>query len=186
MQVFWEALWFLFIYYTVAVKYGRSFWPAIRWVRPKQSTTSYLIGGIVLAAAAQGLLNLLPTEKELPIERLFSSTAASYLLAVFGICVAPFIEELVFRGFLYPVFERRLGFLRAVLLTALLFAIIHGPQLGGGWAELTAIYLVGVTLSYVRGKTGSLVPSYLMHLSYNSTLFVSLYLTTNRFHSLKG
>jgi len=186
MQVIWEVLWFLFIYYTITVKYRRSFWQAIRWIRIPQRGTYYIGGGIVLAAIAQGVFSLFPSQKPLPIERLFTSAAAGYLLALFGICVAPFIEELVFRGYFYPVFERRWGFRWAVGLTALLFALIHGPQLSGGVAELAAIFVVGLTLSYTRGKTGSLVPPYLMHLGYNATLFISLYLTTDRFRALQG
>jgi membrane protease YdiL (CAAX protease family) len=51
---------------------------------------------------------------------------------------------------------------------------------------MAAIYCVGVALSYTRGKTGSLLPAYLMHLGYNATLFVSLYLTTDQFRALQG
>jgi len=186
MQVLWESLWFLFIYQTVVIKYRRPFWQAIRWLPTPQGPKAYLLGGIVLAVVAQGLFSLFPSEKHLPIERLFSSTTSGYLLAMFGICVAPFMEELVFRGFFYPVFERRWGLASAVLITALLFALIHAPQLSGGWPEMTAIFGVGVALSYTRGKTGSLVPSYLMHLAYNSSLFVSLYLATDQFRKLQG
>ena len=186
MQVLWESLWFLFIYQTVVIKYRRPFWQAIRWQPTLQGPKTYLLGGIVLAVVAQGLFSLFPSEKHLPIERLFSSTTSGYLLAMFGICVAPFMEELVFRGFFYPVFERRWGLASAVLITALLFALIHAPQLSGGWPEMTAIFGVGVALSYTRGKTGSLVPSYLMHLAYNSSLFVSLYLATDQFRKLQG
>ena len=186
MQVVWESLWFLFIYHTVTVKYRQPFWQAIQWRPSPPGPKAYLLGGIVLAVVAQGLFSFFPSEKNLPIERLFSSTASGYLLALFGICVAPFMEELVFRGFFYPVFERMWGFAAAVLSTALLFALIHAPQLSGGLAEIAAIYCVGLALSYVRGKTGSLLPSYLMHLGYNASLFVSLYITTDQFRSLQG
>ena len=179
MQVFWESLWFVFIYYTVTARYQRPFWSAIRWGRLGSGGYRYVFGGFLLAIAAEGILNLLPTQKELPIEKLFTGTAASYLLPFFGICVAPFIEELVFRGFFYPVFERTLGFWWAVLITAAIFALIHGPQLDFGWAEVTAIFLVGVALSYTRGKTGLVAPSYLMHVGYNTSLFAALYLSTH-------
>src|SRR3970282_2387006 len=98
-------------------------------------------GGIVRALVAQGFFSLFPSEKHLPIERLFSSTTSGYLLAMFGICVAPFMEELVFRGFFYPVFERRWGLRAAVLLTAALFAVIHGAQLAWSWKEVSAIFV---------------------------------------------
>ena len=186
MQVIWESLWLLFIYYTVAVKYRQPFWQGIRWLPSPPGPKTFLFAGIVLAVVAQGLFSFFPSEENLPIERLFSSTTSGYLLAVFGICVAPFMEELVFRGFFYPVFERMWGFGTAVLSTALLFALIHAPQLSGGLAEIAAIYCVGLALSYARGRTGSLLPSYLMHLGYNASLFVSLYITTDQFRTLQG
>jgi membrane protease YdiL (CAAX protease family) len=186
MQVIWESLWLVFIYYTITAKYRQPFWDAIRWRSSPPGPKTYLFAGIVLAVAAQGIFSFFPSEESLPIERLFSSPSSGYLLALFGICVAPFMEELVFRGFFYPVFERMWGFGAAVVFTALLFALIHAPQLSGGAAELAAIYCVGVALSYVRGKTGSMLTSYLMHLGYNATLFVSLYLTTDQFRSLQG
>lgn len=186
MQVIWETLWLLFIYHTVSVKYRQPFWQGIRWLRTPRGPKFYLLGGIVLAVVAQAVFSLFPSENNLPIEKLFSSPGSAYLLALFGICIAPFMEEMVFRGFFYPVFERLWGFVAAVLFTALLFALIHAPQLGGGLSEMVAIFCVGVVLSYARGKTGSLLPSYLLHLGYNATLFVSLYLTTNHFRTLQG
>ena len=46
------------------------------------------------------------------------------------------------------------------------------------------LLIVGLILSLVRAKTGSLKPSFLVHLGYNSTLFILLFLTTNRFQTL--
>ena len=195
LQTGWEVLWLGFIYFTITVKYRRRFWEAIKWTRaarddPAQAGSfrprTWLAAGAVLALLAQLTFYISPTENKLPIERLFSSPEAGYVLAVFGIGVAPFVEELVFRGFFYPVFERRWGLGPAVLLTAMLFAVIHAAQLWGGWQEIAAIFFVGVVFSYSRGKTGSLVPSYLMHLGYNAVLFVSLYFSTDGFRALKG
>jgi membrane protease YdiL (CAAX protease family) len=186
MQTGWEILWLFFIYFTVNVKYRRRFWEALKWVRAPGNPAAYLAGGAAVAFAAQFIFNLLPSHKELPIERLFSGPESAYLLAFFGVLVAPFVEELVFRGFFYPVFERMWGLWAAVALTALLFAAIHVPQLSGGWEEITSIFIVGVAFSYCRGKTRSLKASYLMHLAYNTALFVSLYFSTDRFRMLKG
>ncbi|MBI2818183.1 MAG: CPBP family intramembrane metalloprotease [Acidobacteria bacterium] len=186
MQSVWELLWLGFIYLTIRKKYHRDFWQALKWVWPRQPAATFLIAGVAVAFAAQAIMNLFPSQKHLPIEKLFSSVEAAYLLAFFGVFVAPFIEELVFRGFFYPVFERMWGLSVAVVLTALLFAGIHVPQLSGGWQEITSIFVVGAVFSYCRGKTGSLVPPFLMHFGYNASLFVSLYISTDGFHNLKG
>ncbi len=186
MQAGWEILWFVFIYLLVTRKYRRQFWQALKWVRGPWPGSAYLLAGIAVSILAQLLFYLFPSEKHLPIEKLFSSPESAYLLAFFGICVAPFAEELVFRGFFYPVFERLWGLMVAVVLTALLFACIHVPQLSGGWQEIAAIFAVGMAFSYCRGKTGSLVPPFLMHLAYNASLFVGLYFSTDGFRELKG
>ena len=186
LQMVWELLWLLFIYFTVSKKYHRRFWEALKWVPTPRPGVTYVVIGAALSLAAQLVVNLFPTDKHLPVEKLFTSPSDAYLLAFFGICVAPFVEEMVFRGFFYPVFERLWGLSSAVLLTALLFAAIHVPQLIGGWEEIASILVVGAVFSYCRGKTGSLVAPFLMHVAYNASLFVSLYVTTDQFRALKG
>jgi membrane protease YdiL (CAAX protease family) len=69
-----------------------------------------------------------------------------------------------------------------VLGSAVLFASIHAAQLGGALPELGAIFLVGVTLGYARGRSGSLVPGFLMHTAYNATLFTVIAAATKGFH----
>ena len=58
----------------------------------------------------------------------------------------------------------------AVGVTAVLFTAVHVSQLWGSWVGILLILLVGLTLSIVRAKTDSLVPSFVIHLSYNSTI----------------
>jgi membrane protease YdiL (CAAX protease family) len=186
LQSVWECFCFAFIYLLITKKYQQQFWRAIKWIKGTRPVGAYIGAGAILAVVTQAGARFFPSHKPLPIEELFSTTESAYLLTVFGICVAPFAEELVFRGFFYPVFERLWGFFAAVLVTALLFAGLHYQQLSGGWGELGAIFFVGLVLSYTRGKTRSLVPSFLMHLAYNSALFISLFITTDRFRDLKG
>lgn len=79
--------------------------------------------------------------KSLPIEKYFSDTTTSYFLALFGIIFAPFVEELFFRGFLYPALARRIGMISAVILTAASFAVIHQGQLAHAWVPLTWLFM---------------------------------------------
>jgi hypothetical protein len=45
---------------------------------------------------------ILPGPTNAPIDKLFSNTAAAWLLFGFGVAVAPLFEEITFRGFLLP------------------------------------------------------------------------------------
>ena len=174
-----------FIYFLIRSRYKRDFWEAIHWHSVGSRAPLFLMAGVTLAIAALFVPLLFPADRPMPIEKLFNGPLAGYLLAMFGICVAPFVEELLFRGVLYPVLERRWGLETAVLSTAALFASIHIQQLNWAWPQVAAIFLVGMALSYVRGRSGSLVPSYLMHLGYNSTLFVAIFVSSGGFHHFR-
>ncbi len=53
-------------------------------------------------ALVNGLL--LPGPKDAPIDKIFHTPGAAWLLFAFGVTFAPFFEEMVFRGFLLPAF----------------------------------------------------------------------------------
>jgi len=77
----------------------------LHWNWP-QAWAAYLFGGLALAIALQGFAQLLPMPKNLPIDEFFKTRLEAYLLSIFGITFAPLLEELYFRGFMYPVVDR--------------------------------------------------------------------------------
>jgi uncharacterized protein len=164
--------------------HGQPFWRAIRWNWPT-NWLPYLFAGMVLAISLQGLAHLLPMPKELPIDRFFQNTREAWALSLFGVTLAPLLEELFFRGFLYPVLVRRLGTMLAVLFTAALFGLIHAPQLGRAWAPVLVVFLVGVVLTITRAATKSVAASLLIHVAYNGTLSALLFAASDGFRHLE-
>jgi uncharacterized protein len=162
-----------------------SFWHAIQWNWPGASAAAYFFGGVGLALTIQFLSALLPIPKQLPIEKYFKDAGGTYLMVIFGITIAPLMEELFFRGFLYPVVARRAGVNAGIVITAFLFALIHQSQLGRAWAPVLLLFVVGVVLTYVRARTGSVGSSFLLHVAYNTTLFTLLWLQTDHFHHME-
>jgi membrane protease YdiL (CAAX protease family) len=65
-----------------------------------------LLGGGLLAMGLGLLSRLLPIPKSLPMDRFFQDRQGAYLMMMFGVAVAPLAEEMLFRGFLYPVLDR--------------------------------------------------------------------------------
>jgi membrane protease YdiL (CAAX protease family) len=170
-QALLDILIFLFIYFTITLKYNSSFFESIKWTPKKRyRVTSFLPIGVLLALAVVAASTLFPTPSEPPLEKLLRIPLAAFLFAALGVSVAPFVEELIFRGFVYPVVERRLGRTVAVVTTALLFSGVHVSQLWGSWPAIVLITVVGFTLSIIRAHTDSLYPSFIIHLSYNSTI----------------
>jgi membrane protease YdiL (CAAX protease family) len=161
------------------------FWRDIHWNLPHTNFYAFLLGGIVLAIGIQMSSALLPIPKQLPIEKFFKDATSAYIMAAFGTTAAPLFEELFFRGFLYPVLARRAGVTLGTIMTALLFAFIHQSQLGMAWAPLLLLFIVGMVLTVVRVKTNSVASSFLIHVAYNATLFVLLWISTDKFRHME-
>lgn len=173
---------FLAMVKLVEMRTGR-FWRPIRWNWPR-NWAIFIASGFVLYFALIGLAQLLPIPKHLPIDRFFETTRQAILMSVFAITVAPLMEELFFRGFLYPVLARRLGMVPSILLTSTAFGFLHGAQLKYSWAVLI-IFLVGVALTTVRALTRSVAASFLVHVGYNATLSLLLFVATSGFRHLE-
>jgi membrane protease YdiL (CAAX protease family) len=173
-----------YIYALVTVKYQLPFWKAFNSGKlTGRRLLRFVAGGIVLALVAEHMPTLVPDKDMFPLQELFSSTAAAYALAVFAVVVAPFMEELIFRGVLFNVFERQVGLGFAIAITALLFAGFHVPEYWGAWNHLLLVSLAGGVFSLARGITGSLAPSVLIHLGYNASVMTALFFETHHFHS---
>ncbi len=164
--------------------HNRDFKEALRWNWPRPWPLG-MVAGVAVAFAVEYASFYLPIPKSLPIDKLFQDRQVVWLLAVFGVTLAPLVEELFFRGFLYPVLARRLGMATAVLLTALGFALIHTQQLAAAWAPMLVLLVVGVVFTLARALSGSLAVSLLMHMSYNFTIFAILFVATDQFRHLE-
>ena len=127
----------------------------------------------------------LPFPKDTPFEALLKRPYSLLLIAAFSITLGPLMEELFFRGFLYPVVKRRLGVMAAIVATALPFALMHAAQYGGAWASVLLIFVVGVVLAVVREKTNSLAASFLVHAAYNGTIITIIFVATSGFRHLE-
>lgn len=165
--------------------YTRSLWREVHWNLPRANWFTFLFGGVALAIAVQVSSALLPIPKQLPIEKFFKNAPSAYIMAIFGTTAAPLFEELFFRGFLYPVLARRAGITFGTIMTAALFAFIHQSQLGMAWAPLLLLFIVGLVLTVVRVKTNSVGASFLIHVAYNATLFVLLWIGTDGFRHME-
>jgi membrane protease YdiL (CAAX protease family) len=89
------------------------------------------------------------------------------LMAAAAVFAAPLCEEIVFRGYLYPVLKRFTGMWPAAIASSLVFACAHG--------NLTAalpLFLFGGLLVLLYEKTGSLWTPIAAHLCFNGATVV--------------
>jgi len=142
-----------------------------------------------------------------PIEKVFRTPGAAWLLFAFGVTLAPFFEEMFFRGFLLPALctaydwmvEKLTGApplllgpnghprwsLAAMIVgsiaTSLPFALMHGEQTSFALGPLTLLVGVSLVLCAVRLITRSLAASTLVHACYNFMLFTVMAIGTGGF-----
>lgn len=168
-----------FLAAQASARVGKPFWRTIGW-RPLASPhvpkpvlyAALVTSGFLLSMFVQFASSFSQPKAKLPIETFFQDRGSALLLMLVSVLLAPVLEETIFRGFIYPVIARSLGIMASVIITGTLFGLLHAAQLWGGWTQIALLVVVGIIFTYVRAKTRTVVASYLLHLSYNSFLFV--------------
>ena len=177
-----------FLYVSLALLRQRPFWSSLGWhkIRPffegkPVRPAVYFLAGCGLSLIVFGLTSIVSRPENVPIDEVFKYRQTAMWFVATSILVAPLAEETVFRGYLYPTFARWFGVGPSIVITGVLFGMMHGPQLGEAKSLIAIMSLVGIVLTLVRSRTGSVFASFLMHLGYNSLIGVSLFLATHGF-----
>jgi membrane protease YdiL (CAAX protease family) len=92
----------------------------------------------------------------------------------FGALLAPFSEELFFRGVFYGAFAKHSKWF-GVLGSAVLFTAAHYLQLAGAALGLVPIAAVGLANGWLRAQSGGITQPWIVHTVYNLTLSLGLY-----------
>ncbi len=159
------------LYLVISLKYRRPFWRSLGWSLDYRGAWVYVTLGIVMAIGLAVLGGLLRAPGESSVQNLMTDRASMIAVMIFGALIGPVFEELVFRGFLQPLLAKSMPAAIAIVLTALPFAMLHGPTVGWAWQSILVIGLAGLILGTVRERSGSTAASALVHVVYNSTLF---------------
>jgi membrane protease YdiL (CAAX protease family) len=165
------------LFLLVSWKYGQPFWPALGWRLAFRGAIPSVLAGPALAVGVSALGVAIHTpDVGDPIREMITGRISLAVVIVFGVLIAPFVEELFFRGFLFPLIARSAGPWVSILLTAILFALPHGAQNEWAWQQLVLIALAGVAFGLARYWTGATSASFLMHASFNATQFLGFLL----------
>jgi membrane protease YdiL (CAAX protease family) len=169
----------LYLALQLRIRFGVPFWRTLRWwpldtgkVPPWIGYLGFVLGGFLLSMLVGLVSSAFTPKNKMPIEQFLQDRHTAFLLLVLSVTLAPFFEETIFRGYLYPVVARTFGVIPGVVFTGLLFGLMHASQLGGNLPQVALLVTVGIAFTAVRAKTGSVLPGYLVHVSYNS--FISI------------
>jgi membrane protease YdiL (CAAX protease family) len=153
-------------------RYAKPVLPSLGWRMTDSAVLGYAaLGGLALPFVISGIGYLLHTPKvSTPMDQIPDSIP----LALMAVLLAPFFEELFFRGFLQPLFVRTFGLVFGVLVTAILFGGLHAAEYSFVWQYVVAVGLVGVALGAVRAWTNSIVPTTVMHGCFNGLQVIAV------------
>jgi membrane protease YdiL (CAAX protease family) len=135
-----------------------------------------------LAIAVLPLLNLTrDAEPQQLLRELDQSrgTPPVLLFVIGAVVAAPLVEELLFRGLLLRALLRRLEPVGAVLISAVVFALVHYVGDPSTLPFLPALAGLGAVLGVIALRTNSLSRPILIHAGFNLTTTL-LYLAASR------
>lgn len=101
--------------------------------------------------------------REIRFGQRFLEAGYGWGTVVLLVCVVPALfEELAFRGVILAAFREVLGVPETVIVSAVLFMVLHLSVLSSAH-----LLLIGLVLGYVRIASGSLYPCMLLHFTHN-------------------
>jgi uncharacterized protein len=100
-----------------------------------------------------------------------SSVLGGIAMLLLGGLLAPLAEEFFFRGFLYQWLRQRWGVAPGIIISSLIFGIMHGD-----WAVGGAAFVLGIILAYSFEKSKSLWSNFIIHAINNSVKIALLYI----------
>lgn len=112
-------------------------------------------------------LNIDPAQGAHPIVPIVTDSkngSTVYLVIIMAVVVAPFVEEIMFRGALYSWLRSKTGTTISILISSVLFAAIH-PQGAIGVLPLSCI---GIVLAILREWRGNLTACMVTHACFNA------------------
>ncbi len=141
----------------------------LRSVRLSQAAGALALGVLTIFAAsylysaiAQALHITVQTNVDELLQRAASEPWTTLATLVVAVIVAPFCEEIFFRGYFFQGLRLRVSVGLAVVLSAVIFGLAHG-DLG----SLALLIVIGLALAIIRWRTRSLWPGIALHMFNN-------------------
>lgn len=171
----------LFVVFLVARSHGVGLSASIGLIRPQRARAwAWVALAIVGAVSARGFASLyaelmqllpinLPGADTNPLSLFPGGSFSLIILFLVVVVIAPFTEEVVFRGVLLPAFGARWGAVAGILMSSALFAGLHFSAYVFAPIAVAALVFGSLFVGF-----RSLWPAYLAHATFNGVAVVLL------------
>lgn len=113
----------------------------------------------------------LQTNDQVLLTRSTQAPITTYATLFAAVFIAPFCEEIFFRGFVFPGLLKAMPVGAAIALSSLLFAVAHADP-----GSFVVLLVIGLTLAFVRWRTNSIWPGMALHMLNNAIGALSILL----------
>lgn len=90
-----------------------------------------------------------------------------WLAFALTVLLAPVIEEIVFRGVLFPAIKKRYGLVSGIAISSLIFTLVHIDPI-----NMISVLPLGIFLAIMYQRTGSIYPGMILHASWNFMVLI--------------
>ncbi len=164
--IFGTSVLLLPVWYFAIHKYGAS-WADLGLRRFQPKAVGIGCGLMALALIFNvvygAFLGLFGLQIQPDIDVVFENSSFPLVLLFGGAIVAPFVEELFFRGFVFTALSHHWDWKKAMYTSAGLFAVAHVIP-----TAILPIFILGVIFAFLYHFSGSIWPAILMHMLTNT------------------
>ncbi|MGG0889562.1 CPBP family intramembrane glutamic endopeptidase [Cytobacillus horneckiae] len=161
--------------YTIALKpYGLK-WADVGFRTFSKRYWKNIIGWLIILIVASVFLVLLMEQMKLGIENSKTNSMQSNLnwltftiAFISAAIISPLYEEIFYRGFIYKWFRVKWGVTAGILISSIIFTIVHIPTFN----TLPVNFVSGVIFAWTYEKSGSILPAIIVHSLFNGTAVI--------------
>ena len=167
----------MFVAWMLVKKYSKDgFFETLGWTWNKIGPLTSIFLTIAFLGIAAVVAEFAPPENNDFMEILKSSKYALLAVSFVAVVTAPIVEEVVYRGILFPALKKSHGTFFSVFAVTALFALVHVPQYWPSYSTIGIIVSLSLFLTIIRNWTNSLLPCFAIHLIFNALQVASLLL----------
>ena len=105
---------------------------------------------------------------------ILAQLSSPWFLLIGGAIVAPVVEEIFFRGFVFAGLRPRYGWQKSAVISSALFAAIHLVP-----TAIIPIFILGYIFAYLYHRSNSIWPAIVMHAATNTLALGTAYIMAN-------
>lgn len=130
--------------------------------------------GLLTGLQKTGLLDEFPPQQLVTLLKGGGDPFAVSLLALFAVLLAPFVEEIIFRGAIYRFLKGHIPIFNAQLVSGIFFACMHFNLM-----SFLPLIVIGIFLARLYEKEGNILLPMIFHAYWNGFSLLFLFLTSH-------